>query len=190
MSSRGQPRATARSCKAYKQCYKQSIARIDSSAKVIPMSRTNPDLFDDPELEPEHLAAANKVLGTLDIAEHARSFRYLIGSWKRTVAEVERGYSDTVDEYLNDVSSRAILQRVIERVPPATRERLVELVSPVDERFRAVTVASRALEIYFRFNPETEWWYARIPLNPGQWLGEDISWAERKLMACGECDPS
>jgi hypothetical protein len=63
----------------------------------------------------------------------------LVDSWSGLVEEVERGYEESVYEYANDVTSRAILDRVGAGAHPEAREALLRWLQPWDERYEAAT---------------------------------------------------
>ena len=63
----------------------------------------------------------------------------LIGVWEWLVDEVERGYDDVIEEYANDLSSRAILDDLL-AVAPAQLARTIRTWSdPLDRRFLDAT---------------------------------------------------
>ena len=64
----------------------------------------------------------------------------LLTSWSRLVEEVERGYTDSVYEYANDVDSRKILDRVADAARSGAGETLRQWLKPWDERYEAATV--------------------------------------------------
>lgn len=87
--------------------------------------------------------------------------------WARTVADVERGYPLTLDDYLNDLDVRHALRHVDASSPEA------DLLVALDDRFRAATYPSgecvwgeenAAAEAWDR---ERHWYYWRLPRHPG-----------------------
>lgn len=77
--------------------------------------------------------------------------------WAWLVEQLEDCYDDLLEEWQQDIISRAVIQRAIDELSPQLSGRLAEWVRPWDERFRAATVvASRR---YW----DGGWWADRIP---------------------------
>jgi hypothetical protein len=72
---------------------------------------------------------------------------------------VEHGYDEPDYESFNDIDARLTLQRVIDLLPAGSRERLMEFVEPLDERFRSATVEVD----HGRRRMPLEWWDRRLP---------------------------
>lgn len=103
----------------------------------------------------------------------------LVARWGQVVEEIERGYSLTFDDYLNDVDLRHLIARSIRNVPSGLREELAPLraeLTALDTRFVAVTEPSAGC-IWGDANAEDEgwsadgeWWYFRQPMDrPEDW---------------------
>ncbi len=102
------------------------------------------------------------------MSEHQRvSLDTLVAKWAKVAAEVERGYTLTIDDYLNDVDLR---HRIASRLRTASANtQVAESLALADERFRAATIVTdicvwgRANAIDEAWNPEREWYYFRLP---------------------------
>ena len=127
----------------------------------------------------------------------AGGLQALVERWAGSVRSVEVGYAFTLDDYLNDLDLRLLLQLALEaaegseasgepaREPagePMGSGALAEVraaVSALDERLRAATVPSRCLwgsdvEWEERHSPEREWWYYRRPAKLTEELREEL----------------
>ena len=118
----------------------------------------------EPNWIPSPIAAElERVVGDLRASRRVAQHVTLQGqgdTWAWLVEEVEAGYTDSVDEYANDVSSRAILDTVLTMAPPNSREQLQRWLLPFDERFDQATVRASAP---FYGRDAGSRWYARIP---------------------------
>jgi hypothetical protein len=89
-------------------------------------------------------------------------------TWERLIGLVESGeYDDCGDDWFNDLDSRAIIQRGIDALPAPFSEMLAARVAPLDERYRAATVASKP---YW----QKTWWCERVPKRMGSELASDL----------------
>ncbi|MEP6781793.1 MAG: hypothetical protein ABJC26_17970 [Gemmatimonadaceae bacterium] len=113
------------------------------------------------------------------MSELRPSLREMVVRWTQIVADVERGYTLTFDDYLNDLDlRRQIDARLWElelgeiKVDAGLREAL----GKVDERFRNVTIVSEQ-NVWGEENArdegwdaESEWYYYRMPVRlPTEW---------------------
>ena len=100
---------------------------------------------------------------------------YLLRRWRDTVAEVERMTGTPpaadMDEYLNDIDARQLLQDALAVATGDQKARVAEEVAALDERFRAATKpvlvgiwgAKNAAKA--GWTAERNWWYFRVPRN-------------------------
>ena len=105
----------------------------------------------------------------------------LVTSWERLGAQVEAGYPLTIDDYLNDLDVRQIIEVVLSTMPTSDG-RLLDRLRAADNRMRAATVPAGRCVWGDGDSPSlTErrnWWYFLIPRNPGQHLAADLARAE------------
>ncbi len=100
-----------------------------------------------------------------EVAAHV-TLQSLLASWQGLVEEVERGYTDSVYEYANDVDSRKILERVATAARPELADTLRQWLRPWDERYSAATVRARK-PFHGHAEPDHPYaaseWHWRIP---------------------------
>lgn len=99
--------------------------------------------------------------------------------WAQVVEEVERGYSLTFDDYLNDVDLRQLIARTVRGVPPSVRDAFAGLrdeLHALDMRFIAATeptghcIWGDSIAEDEGWSPDGEWWYYRQPMDrPEDW---------------------
>lgn len=113
------------------------------------------------------------------LAEYSERANYpitldaLLTSWKDFVLEVESGYSYSIYEYFNDLSTRNILQEIIERLNDSLGSRIEGVIRSYDERF--MTASEPAVKsLYPDKNTETSLWFERIPVSRGQEFEQDL----------------
>jgi hypothetical protein len=104
----------------------------------------------------------------------------LITEWEHAVEQVNDGYPLGLDDYLNDLDGRQLLEEALDLIPAREREKLLERLRPVDQRMKLmVTITDRCLwgdgvVASQGWTPEDEWWYFSVPRNPGPLLREDL----------------
>ncbi len=105
----------------------------------------------------------------------------LLRGWEETVTAVAAGYPlDTLDDYLNDLDGRQILEEALTFVPPHRSVALHRRLALADSRFLSlVTPVSRCLwgDRAARDNgwdPHRSWWYWRRPRHAGPDLQREI----------------
>jgi hypothetical protein len=102
----------------------------------------------------------------------------LVESWESVVESVKRGYNLGLDDYLNDMDVRQLLdealklakadQAYIERVRRAD-EAMRRLVKPIG---RSLWGEKNAKE--HGWSAEKNWWYFAVPINAGPALTDDL----------------
>ena len=102
----------------------------------------------------------------------------LVENWERVVESVKRGYNLGLDDYLNDMDGRQLLdealklakadQAYIERVRRAD-ESMRRLVKPIG---RSLWGEKNAKE--HGWSAEKNWWYFAVPVNAGRALTDDL----------------
>ncbi len=87
----------------------------------------------------------------------------LLTGWRKFVEAVETGYTLTGYDYVNDLSTRDSLEELLIAAREPLGPKLThEIVTPLDERFRAAT---RALPRPLRLggSDQARWWWFRVP---------------------------
>ncbi len=104
------------------------------------------------------------------------TFEYLLENWERIVACVVIGYGFTIWDYTNDLSTRSILQKIIDRVSPAVGKKINSVIQDIDREFlEATEQIPEPLENIP--NPPTEierMLYFRKPKNVGKEFKESL----------------
>lgn len=105
-------------------------------------------------------------------AKHTITLQYLTNKWSRFVINVENGYRLTIDDYTNSLSVRNIIQEILNVCPENAG--LKEWISEWDNRFIKVTTVVREPLLPPLKEEKLDWWWFRIPINPGnamqRWL--------------------
>jgi len=110
----------------------------------------------------------------------ANGLRGLVENWERIGAAVEAGYNLLLDDYLNDMDGRQLLENALSVAPAEVRDAFLDRVQAADQRIRALVVpANRCLwgqivaeEEGWRDNKQ--WWYFTRPRNAGPQLLEEL----------------
>ena len=112
------------------------------------------------ELTPEERDELARLLGEDSLGE-------LLRRWSDLVAQVERGYDDSIYEYTNDLAVRTRLDEVAAAAGPGLRAKLDGALAEDDRRFTAATEeAARPLGR----SP----WAHRVPTRRVGELAEDL----------------
>ncbi len=100
----------------------------------------------------------------------------LIGRWGAVADEVSTGYAGDLDEYLNDLDLRQILDDAVAAVAE-TRGGLLARLRDVDTRFVAHTrpVDTHLWGAAGRGDANRSWWYFRVPLRMSEEMAEDLA---------------
>ena len=102
----------------------------------------------------------------------------LMAAWEQTAAAIEAGYSLTLDDYLNDLDARQILEVVLSAMPDPDGP-LLDRLRAADARVRAATVPARQCVWgdggSRGWTERRNWWYFVIPRAPGEDLADDLA---------------
>jgi hypothetical protein len=104
----------------------------------------------------------------------------LLAHWESVVDEVDAVYRLGLDDYLDDMDARQLLEDAVAVAPPEARQAIEPRLHEADQRMqRLVVAADRCLwgEEQARehgWTPETSWWYFTRPAGPGLELREDL----------------
>ncbi len=110
----------------------------------------------------------------------AQGLRGLVENWERVVDQVVEGYPLTLDDYLNDMDGRQLLQNALDLAPDEVREVFLARVNDADNRIRLNLVpAGRCLWGSIvaeeeQWIHEVNWWYFEQPRNPGLKLKQEL----------------
>jgi hypothetical protein len=104
----------------------------------------------------------------------------LMEKWERVVEEVKRGYSMGLDDYLNDMDGRQILEEALAHTTDAGKEPYMERLRTADSAVKPLlTPTSRCLwgesvAAEEGWTPEKNWWYFSKPLKADGDLLDEI----------------
>jgi len=104
----------------------------------------------------------------------------LIENWERVVGQVLEGYPLTLDDYLNDMDGRQLLQNALDLAPDDVRHGFLPRVQEADTRIRVnLMPAGRCLWGSIvaeeeQWIDEVNWWYFEKPRNPGPKLKQEL----------------
>jgi hypothetical protein len=101
-------------------------------------------------------------------------------NWEEVVRSVEEGYSLGLDDYLNDMDGRQLIEEVLPISPAGDKETVLKRIRQADARMQwLVKPAGRCL-----WGDETarqqgwtankNWWYFSIPTHAGEELLKEI----------------
>lgn len=123
------------------------------------------DLLSSPNLDATLRALKPKVETSLTI-------RSLVSDWKRLALECALGYRFGLHDYLNDLSARSVLHRVIVDSGDEGPQ-LAKVVVSIDKQFLENTRECRELLLYFDALP-SHWWLGRVPNRCGEEIVSDL----------------
>lgn len=103
----------------------------------------------------------------------------LIDRWEETTASIERGYDGLLDEYLNDMDLRDILEDALDVVAMPDDGAARIRVANADARVRRATVAcgpiwGRDVAESEAMDPALQWWYFVRPATPNDDLRQEL----------------
>lgn len=108
----------------------------------------------------------------------------LLDDWERTVRQVESGYPLGLDDYLNDLDGRQLLEDALAVAPKLERTAARVRVEGADARMRReATIIDECLwgnrvADQEGWTVDHNWWYFAVPRKPGNTLREDFDPAD------------
>jgi hypothetical protein len=104
----------------------------------------------------------------------------LVKSWENLAESVQEGYEFGLDDYLNDLDNRQLLEEALAVAPPGEKEKYMKRVERTDKRMRAlVKAAGKCLwgnEVAETegWTEERNWWYFSQPIRTSRKLATEI----------------
>jgi hypothetical protein len=95
---------------------------------------------------------------------------WLVANWQDTTDSRLEQEEYTLDEYLNDLDARRVIDELELLLGQPSFQQLDAIVTPIDERFleRTYRIAEclwgKRAEKKNGYNPSTHWYYYRLPL--------------------------
>ena len=141
--------------------------------------RENPSKkrFDMKEKDP-----VQKFLKNRGCAEHVikGGLRGLVESWEEVVQSVEKGYGLGLDDYLNDLDGRQLLEEALAVASEAEKKLLLKQIRQADKKMQElIRPTARCLwddetARQEGWTAEKNWWYFCVPVKSGEELLEDL----------------
>ena len=106
--------------------------------------------------------------------------RGLAESWEEVVRSIEEGYSLGLDDYLNDLDGRQLLEEALAVAPAQEKKTALQRVRRADAKMQTlVRPAGRCLwgdktARQEGWTARKNWWYFSIPVNPGEELLNEL----------------
>jgi len=106
--------------------------------------------------------------------------RGLAESWEEVVRSIEEGYSLGLDDYLNDLDGRQLLEEALAVAPAQEKKNALQRVRRADAKMQTlVRPAGRCLwgddtARQEGWTAKKNWWYFSIPVNPGEELLNEL----------------
>ena len=110
----------------------------------------------------------------------ANGLQGLVENWERVVRLVVAGYPYGLDDYLNDIDCRQLLENALELAPLDMRTIVAARMTEADRLIRPVlTLAARCVWGGITaenegWSAEKNWWYFSVPVSPGPRLAEEL----------------
>ena len=106
--------------------------------------------------------------------------RGLAESWEEVVRSVEEGYSLGLDDYLNDLDGRQLLEEALAVAPAQEKKTALQRVRRADAKMQTlVRPAGSCLwgdetARQEGWTAKKNWWYFSVPVNPGEELLDEL----------------
>src|SRR5436305_15030105 len=106
-----------------------------------------------------------------------RALTAMIAQWEH-IATHASTYNLTLDDWLNDLDLRDLIERELAKAPAVDRDALRSRLELVDQAFRDATRESNGSLWGPRSGAEhhatRQWWYFRYPSSPGDSMRADL----------------
>ena len=96
-----------------------------------------------------------------------------IKRWKIFTQDIQNGYVFGIEDYINDMGARDFIQRKIDDSSPEEKRFIKLRISKSDETFLGSTIEIEKSLIQAK-NPETYFWWKRVPKKLVGELKEDL----------------
>ena len=96
-----------------------------------------------------------------------------------SIARSAKDYDFTLDDWLNDMDLRDIIEGSMQAANQAERDSVAKLLAKADERMKKATVETgsiwgKANAESEKYDPARTWWYFRRPRHPGEMMQNDL----------------
>jgi hypothetical protein len=106
--------------------------------------------------------------------------RGLVESWDEVVRSVEEGYRLGLDDYLNDMDGRQLIEEVLHTAPADEKKTFLKRIRQADAKMQwLVKPAGRCLwgdetAVQKGWTSKKNWWYFFLPIKAGEDLPAEI----------------
>ena len=110
-----------------------------------------------------------------------RGLAGLVESWEKVVKSVEAGYSMTLDDYLNDLDARQLLDEALNVASLAEQQKFEDRIRQADDQMKGQTTRSNVclwgdeLAEEEGWTPKRNWWYYACPVDADAELLAEIA---------------
>ncbi len=127
-----------------------------------------------PHLSPDESRVLDEILAGLSArAQFPVSLEWLFQRWSDFVIQLENGYRDSIYEYTNDLSTRDLIQDVWVELPESVRQKLVQILEPLDARYKKATREAEH-PLSSTLTEKSRYWWFRIPKKAGKEFENDF----------------
>lgn len=109
-----------------------------------------------------------------------RGLRGLVERWEQTVQEIRSGYRLGIDDYLNDMDGRQLIEEILQTAPAAGTPSLIRRVRDADAMLRPLLQPAREClwgaeaAAQHGWTADRQWWYFHQPKSPGTELADEL----------------
>ena len=104
----------------------------------------------------------------------------LLDYWRDTATAIRAGYNLTLDDYLNDMDARQLIDDTLPHTTPRGHKQAIVRLYEIDESVRPhLRPIDKCLwgpkaEADNNWTPDQNWWYFSLPKSPGPQLVTDL----------------
>jgi len=109
-----------------------------------------------------------------------RGLAGLVENWEKVVQSVEDGYSLGLDDYLNDLDARQLLEEAMSVAPMNDLAKFEDRIQQADDQMKGITrrtsvcLWSDEVAEEEGWTPKRNWWYYARPIEAGAELQMEI----------------
>lgn len=110
-----------------------------------------------------------------------RGLTGLVEAWEKIVQSVEAVYSLTLDDYLNDLDARQLLEEALQVAPLFEQQKFEERIRHADDQLKGLTTRANVclwgdeLAEEEGWTPKKNWWYYACPVDADDELLAEIA---------------
>ena len=110
----------------------------------------------------------------------------LLDYWRDTGLAIRAGYNLTLDDYLNDMDTRQLIEETLPHTTTRGHKQAIVRLYELDESVRPLLHSTDKClwgpkaEAENGWSPEHNWWFYSVPKNPGPQLASDLKRTPRR----------